>query len=162
MKIEASQILLQIVNFAILLFVLTKFLYRPLLKIMESRSKKIQEGLEAAEKSLEEQAKAQEKKMHIITAAEKKATALLDEARLDAQRASKDIIAAAKKEARESGEKEYKILKAKIQEEENRVRQNIASLVTKTTESVLQQSLTPKTHKQIIKKQIKQLGSLKN
>lgn len=162
MKIEASQILLQIVNFAILLFVLTKFLYRPLLKIMENRSKKIQEGLEAAEKSLEEQAKAQEKKMHIITAAEKKATVLLDEARRDAQRASKDIIAAARKEARESGEKEYKILKGKIQEEENRVRQNIASLVTKTTESVLEQSLTPKAHKQIIKKQIKQLGSLKN
>src|SRR3989339_692771 len=40
----------QVVNFFILLLVLTFFVYKPLIRIIKERSKKIKEGLEKAEK----------------------------------------------------------------------------------------------------------------
>ncbi len=162
MQIVWSQILWQIANFAILVTVLTKFLYKPILKILESRAQKIQEGLEAAERSLEEKARTEERKQQILIEAEKQAAEVLDQARLDAKSAAKDIVAAAKKEASEAVEKEYQILQTKIQGEELKIRRNIADLVAKTTATVLQGALSEKTHRQIIKSQINKLGSLKS
>lgn len=158
MKIDATQILFQIVNFGVLLFVLTKFLYRPLLKIMENRSKKIQEGLEAAEKSLEERALAEAERKKLLAAAEKEAASLIDKARLEAKATGQEIIQASRTEAREAVEKEYRILKSKLAEEEQKVRRNIANLVTKTTAAFLHQSLNQKSHRQIIKAQIEKLA----
>lgn len=162
MQIIWSQILWQIANFAILVTVLTKFLYKPILKILESRAQKIQEGLEAAEKSLEEKALNEEKRQKILAAAEKQAAEVLDQARLEAKAAAKDIVTAAKKDAVEAVEKEYQILQTKILAEELKIRRNIADLVAKTTATVLQGALSESAQRQIIKSQINKLGGLKS
>lgn len=162
MQINAMQVLLQIVNFAILVTVLTKFLYKPILKILEGRAQKIHDGLEAAEKSLEEKAKTEELKQVVLTQAQQQATEILDEARLEAKQAAKDIVSAAKQDAQEAVEKEYQILQGKIREEELKVRHNIADIVIKTTTAVLQGALNEKTQREIIKSQIEKLGALKS
>lgn len=158
MNIAIRDIILQIVNFAILLFVLTRFLYRPLLKIMEARSKKIQEGLEAAEKSLEERALAEAQKRKLLSQAEKEAADLLDAARKEAKDASREIVSTAREEAKEAVDKEYRILQAKLGEEEQKARRNIADLVTKTTATLLHTTINQKAHRQIIKEQIDKIA----
>jgi len=162
MEIDGKQIILQIINFAILLVVLKRFLYKPILQIMDARSKKIQEGLEAAEKSLEDQAKTQEKQKDILAVAEKKATAILNEARNEAKKLSKEIVSSARNEAKNSIDKEYKILTAKLDAQEQKVRGNIAKVVAQATRTVLQKSLSDSAHHKIIKTQIQNLKSLKN
>lgn len=162
MEINLAQVIVQIINFTILVAVLTKFLYKPILKILESRAQKIQEGLEAAEKSLEEKARTEEKKQEILGKTERQAAEILDEARVDAKAAAKDIVAAARKDAQEAVEKEYQILQAKIRDEELKIRRNIAEIVAKTTATVLQGALNEKAQRQIIKSQIDKLGALKS
>ena len=44
--IEPYQLLTQVINFALMIFILTKLLYKPILKGLEERKKKIEEGLE--------------------------------------------------------------------------------------------------------------------
>jgi len=161
MQIDITQILLQIVNFGILLAVLTRFMYKPILKILESRSLKIQAGLEAAEKSLEEAAKADEKRQATLLKTEKQASKVLDKARVEAKHAAREIVTTAKKEAQEAVKKEYKILEARLQKEETKARKNIASLVAETTKTVLKGALSQKEQKSIIASQIKQLNKYK-
>ena len=43
--IEPILLLTQVINFTILVVVLTKFLYKPILKMLDERKKKIEEGL---------------------------------------------------------------------------------------------------------------------
>lgn len=157
MQINFLQVLLQIVNFAILVAVLTKFLYKPILKILEARAQKIQEGLEAAEKSLEEKARTQEAKTEILAKTEKEAADILDAARIDAKKAAKDIVAAARHDAQEAVAKEYQILEGKLKEEELKIRRNLANVVAKTTATVLQGALSETTQRQIINSQISKL-----
>ena len=60
--IDYKLLIAQIINFLVLLFVLWKFAYGPILAILEKRQKKIEKGLadaEAAEKRLEESEKKQ-------------------------------------------------------------------------------------------------------
>jgi len=62
MEIRWYQLLFQIVNFGILIFLLNRFLYRPILKIVEDRNKKIEDSLKAAEATLKEKEKINELK----------------------------------------------------------------------------------------------------
>lgn len=162
MQINLMQILWQIVNFVILLIILTKLVYRPILKILEERSKKIQAGLQAAEKSLEEQAKAEAKHRHLLAQAEGEAEKILDATRAEAKVTAKDIIATARREAKANADKEYQILRDKLQQEQLKVRHHLVNLVTETTAAVLRTSLTASIHKQIIKKQIQELSKIKH
>lgn len=158
MHIDVKQILLQIVNFSILMFVLNKFLYQPILKVLDARSQKIKDGLDAAEKNLEDQAKAEEKQKELLLKTQKQAGEILDQARVEAKAAAKDIVATAKAEASDAVAKEYQILKSKLQADELKVRRHLSSVIADATASVLQGALTEPAHRSLIKKQIKELA----
>ena len=47
--IEPVMLLTQVINFLVLVILLTKFLYKPILKLIDERRKKIEEGLQLAQ-----------------------------------------------------------------------------------------------------------------
>src|SRR3989338_3520624 len=88
----------QIVNFLLLLFILKRFLYKPILKVLQIRQQKIKDSLKNAaeiEKRLNAIAEEREKKLHEAGDAAQK---IIDHAAKNADQ----II----KEARESAEKD--------------------------------------------------------
>src|SRR3989344_2699210 len=139
MNINIIQVIFQIVNFTILLFLLRKYLYRPILKILESRSKKIHDGLEAAEKSIEEREKLEREKRKILLEAEKSAAEILEGARLRAQKFEKTLSEKADEEMQKKLQKRF------------------SQAVVATTESLLKDALDPKQQRAILGKQIQQL-----
>jgi len=58
--INLPSLLAQIINFTILLVVLYLLAYKPLLKILDERRRRIQEGLESAEQAKERLARAED------------------------------------------------------------------------------------------------------
>ena len=160
MDINLGQIALQLLNFGLLVLLLTKFLYRPIVKSLDDRTKKIQAGLKAAEDSLAERAKLEIQKQQALIKAQKQAAAILDQSRQDADRAGKDIVAQAQTAAQKAAQKQYQLMEEKIIQERHQLKQDIAKLVVDTTKAVLAGSLT-KTHQQtIINHQIQKLKSL--
>ena len=109
----------QAVNFALLLAVLSYFLYKPLVRLIDERREKIAEGVEkaaAADRKLEEaleegkrmvgdaakeaegvvaaaRARAEEKGTEIVAGANAKATTILSDATLRAEEAKRQAIA---------------------------------------------------------------------
>lgn len=71
--IEWQLLLAQAVNFGIVLFALTYFLYRPVLRLLAERQEKIAKGVQDAEAATEARAATDAERMRIITAAEKQA-----------------------------------------------------------------------------------------
>jgi len=112
-------LLIQAINFGILLVILHRFLYRPILRIIEERKKVIDEGLQNAETAKEElnhiELKRKEalkenliKSELLIGEAKKRAEELEKEAAFEAETRSRKLMEEARELAR--GEKE-KILK---------------------------------------------------
>ena len=62
--IDVKLVIAQLVNFFILLYVLKRFAYKPVLKILEDRERKIEKGLKDAQSA--------EKRLHEMEEAEKK------------------------------------------------------------------------------------------
>ena len=92
----------QAFNFAILFVVLTVFVYKPLIKVIKERSKKIKEGLDKAEeadvrlKEVDEIGKgklreAQQQSIEMIKATEEKAKILDKENQEKAERKQKEV-----------------------------------------------------------------------
>jgi len=56
----------QIVNFGLLMFVLTKVLYKPILHKLDERAKLIKDGLTAAQDNLKKQEEADQKRQQML------------------------------------------------------------------------------------------------
>ena len=71
-------LLSQIVNFGILIVVLTVFVYKPLTRVMEERRKKIEQGLREAQEAKARLLKVEDERLTVIAGAEKEASAKAD------------------------------------------------------------------------------------
>ncbi len=161
MQIHWYQILFQIINFGILIFVLNKFLYDPIVKIIDQRNKKIQDGIKAAEKNLEEKAKLDEFKKKIQLKAEKEATEILNKARKQATDQSKKMIAESKEETQALVQKEFESLKEKLRDEEAKMKNRIGNLVVDMTTKVLEETLSSSAQYKVIDRELKALAKTK-
>ena len=161
MQIHWYQLLFQIINFGILIFVLNKFLYSPIVKIIDQRNKKIQDGIKAAEKNLEEKANLEEFKKRIQLKAEKEATDILSKARQQADQQSKEMLNESKSEAQALTEREFENLREKLKDEEAKMKGRIGNLVVDMTAKVLEKTLSSSDQHQIIDRELKILEKAK-
>ena len=157
MEIRWYQLLFQIVNFGILIFVLNRFLYRPILKIVEMRNKKIEDSLKAAEESLKEKAKLSELKKQAAAEARIEAVKIVEAAKQEAELAGKQLLTEAQTEAEAAVSKKMELLNDRLEQEEKRLQDRISELVITTTRQVLKSSLGKDEQKRIIDRQIKEL-----
>lgn len=160
MEIRWYQLLFQIVNFGILIFLLNRFLYRPILKIVEQRNKKIEDSLKAAEATLKEKEKINELKKLAVLEAEKEAVKIVEAAKHQADLSGKQILSEAQAEAEAAVTKKMELLADKLSQEEIRLQGRVADLVIKTTRQVLKSSLGKEEQKRIVDRQIKELKNL--
>lgn len=157
MNINLIQIVFQIVNFTILLFLLRKYLYRPILKVLEQRAKKIHEGLEAAEKSIEEGEKLEKQKKKILLEAEKSASEILEGARLRAKKFESQLSEKASEEMERRLRRTDRMARIRIKQLEGDLQKKFAGAVVDTTESLLKSSIGPKEQRAILAKQLTRL-----
>lgn len=154
MEIQLPQILFQVINFGVVAGALTFLLFKPVKKMLEERSQKIEEAQKAAESTLLEKKSLDETKKRLLAEAEKEAQAIVEEAKRDAKRIEKEIIAEAKAAAAGEVEKEKKLLADEYKATVKELRQSFVSEVAAMTEKVIGQAVEPKVITQKLEKDI--------
>ena len=99
LSINISETIWTVINFFLLLFVLKRFLFDPILKVMDAREAKINAGTEAAQKAqaaLEENARALDEQKR---GAEREAASLLRESEMADSRRTDEAYAKARENA---------------------------------------------------------------
>lgn len=150
--IDVPSLVAFLINFFLLLGLLTLVLYKPVTRMLDQRSAKIKESLEQAERIQQESVRAEESVKAEIGAGRKEGQALINQA---AQRAEK-VKEAARAEARQ--EAEILVAKARTEidrerdESFNQLRQEFADLAIVAAEKVIGQSLDKKAHQELIDK----------
>jgi F-type H+-transporting ATPase subunit b len=160
-EIQWMQILFQIINFGLIMFVLVKFLYHPIAKVLEDRSQKIKAGMTAAEKSLAEKAKLDVEIKSEIAKAKKEGNAIVAEAKKKADSEAAAIVAAAREQAKKLADNERQATESLIKEAKMKAEADLKSLVAATTAQVLKAGLTESDHRRIIDSQSKLLKDVK-
>ncbi len=93
-----ATLIAQVLNFLILVYVLAKFAYKPVVRIMDERKNKIANDLDAAEKAKEEAEAVKAQYADKLANAKQEAQAIIDNARKTAQAAHDKIMAETKAE----------------------------------------------------------------
>jgi F-type H+-transporting ATPase subunit b len=92
-------LLIQAINFGLLLTALTYFLYKPVLRIIDERQKKVAEGVRTAELADKKLADAKAEGEQMVGDAAKEAEGLVATARVRAEERSAEIVKAAEARA---------------------------------------------------------------
>ncbi|MCF7820137.1 MAG: F0F1 ATP synthase subunit B [Candidatus Pacebacteria bacterium] len=150
-------LLAQLVNFAVLFFVLWKFAYKPIFKMLEERRNKIAKGVKDADKAEDKLKEAKVKEQELINAAKKEALQIIEEARERAEAKKQSVIDKTKEEIGQiiNAEKE------KIQQEKadtlKSIKADVSELVILAVEKVLQEKLAGAKDEELVAKAIKGL-----
>jgi F-type H+-transporting ATPase subunit b len=160
MDIEFPQILFQILNFSLILFVLNKFLYKPIMKVLAERTDRIDQGLLAAKASLEEKDQIDSLKKAEMHKAQLESQKIIDEAKSEAEKIAKGIVEKAKLDAQAVTQKEAVAFKSKMADEEQQLAKRISDLIILTTKSVLKDTLKTEYQQEIINEEIKLISKM--
>lgn len=97
--IDARLIVIQLINFGLLLAGLSYFLYRPVMKMLADREEKITQGINDAEAAAEAKASAEADKKQLLGEAAKEAEAVALRAKEHASEKADSIVAIAEEKA---------------------------------------------------------------
>ena len=148
----------QVVNFALLLFILKRFLYKPILKVLETRKQKIEASLKNAEEiekrllETEEEsnkmlAKTSLEIQKMMDEAKKERAMHLEETKVLAGKMHDDIIQKASEEAKVNAVKLEQAVMAKV-----------ADIVALGMEKVTGKIINKKEQKVLIEKEVRNLS----
>jgi F-type H+-transporting ATPase subunit b len=148
--INLPQLIAQIVNFTILLIVLRLVLYKPILRMLDERKKRISEGLNAAEIARAEAAQAQANIEAQLEQARKEGQDVV----AGAQQIAARIQADAREQASRDREAAVERARSEIALERDRaiaeLRGEFADLTVSAAERVINQSLDRQGHQRVI------------
>jgi len=128
----------QIINFLIILFVLKKLMYKPVLEMIKKRDAEIRSGLknrEDAEKLLVE---AKEKESLILQKAGQKAEKIIEDAKIEASSAKAQTLENSRKEA----EKMIQSARETIEQETKLAEEHLTAKIGTISIALLEKSLT--------------------
>ena len=146
-----------ILTFLILFFVLSKFAWKPLLTLLESRENTIKSSLEDAEKAKQELERLNTESEAIISEARSEAQSIRVEAKSAAEKIKADIMAQAGEDAkklRDETEKQIQVEKDKAISE---VRQEVVGLAITVAEKVIRKNLSKEDNQDLIEDSLKKL-----
>ena len=148
----------QVVNFLILLFILKKLLYGPILEVLEKRKQLIAKTIKNAEESERIYQEASEKAERIIANAADQSQKMLDETKkmgteiLEGyNRMGTEILEKANQEA-------LKIVEAEKEELIQHVKENIGDLVLAILKKVTGKVITKEEQKKLFEKEVRNLS----
>ncbi|MBI2328782.1 MAG: F0F1 ATP synthase subunit B [Chloroflexi bacterium] len=159
--ISLPTLLAQLVNFVLLFALLYLFAYKPIMKMLDERSRKVKESLEQTEYIKEQAAHAEEEAKRRIEAASKEGQEVIARA----VRTGEEVRQQSQQEARQ--EAESLIIRARLEIQRERdeaideLRQEVADLTILAAGKVIDRSLDKEAHRQLIDKTLEESTTLR-
>lgn len=159
--IDMPTLLAQLINVAVLFGLLYLVAYKPIMRMLDERSRRVKESMEQTEKIKQQAERAEEEAAKRIAEASKEGEEVLARA----MRTGEEVRKEAQAQAQQEAETLISRARAEIQQERNEavgeLRQEFADLTVMAAEKVIDRSLDKKAHRQIIDKVLEEAPTLK-
>jgi F-type H+-transporting ATPase subunit b len=151
-------LLIQVVNFLILIALLSKFLFKPLTRFLAERAEGIEKSLVEARLARESAARAQEEYRNQILATQREAAVLREQAQREVEAERQRLL----KESREEAQRLVAEGKAQIEAETRRakasLRQEVIGLSLLVAERILGRAMTASDQTRLAEQYLRELG----
>ena len=154
-----QSLIVQVINFLILLFILKRLLYKPFLAKMGERTQAIQKSLDEAQTARAEAMRQQEENETRLRAAHAEAAAIRAQAMKDASEEQKRLVEAARAESQRLVESAKAQMDADVRRAREELRREVADLATAVAEKLVRRSLRDEDHRRIVAEAITKVGN---
>jgi F-type H+-transporting ATPase subunit b len=154
-----KSLIVQGINFLILLFILQRLLYKPFLAKMGERTAAIQKSLDEAQAARAEATRQQEENETRLRAAHAEAAAIRAQAMKEASEEQKRLVEAARAESQRLVESAKAQMDADVRRAREELRREVADLATAVAEKLVRRSLRDEDHRRIVADAITKVGN---
>lgn len=137
MEINIWQVLFQVINFGVILLVLNKVLYKPVMKLLDDRAKKINEGMLMAEKNIKSAEESDKLKKAEVAKARKEAGAIIRAAEAEAKKLGDELLEKSKAKAKDEAERIVKNAEAEVIAQKKALESQVAELAVAMAQKAL-------------------------
>ena len=155
--IDWRLLIAQIINFFILLFVLYRFAYKPIIRVLHKRTETIEKSLSDAKKIEQNLAESEKKQSEILTRSRLEAKKILDDTNQQAEVLRQSRLKETNQEIeklKQTAQEDILQAKDKMLKE---VKSEVADLVVLTTEKIIEQKIDEKTNRRLIEQALTEL-----
>lgn len=149
------------ITFFVVLWVLRKFAFRPIMNVLEQRQKTVGAGLDAAQRSTDELAAIQQEKKEILTAAKREAQSIIQSAQQQGAAAKATLLAEAQTEAAATLTKTKAQLAREKESMVTAAKRELADVVVQATAKVLDATLDTKMKNALTKEAVSALKEVR-
>jgi F-type H+-transporting ATPase subunit b len=157
--VDGPKLIAQLINFGIVLFVLWRFAYKPVLEMLETRRQKIAKSMDEAEQIKAELAETQAERDKVMAEANARAEKLIADAKEAAKQVGKAEGERAVKQAEEIIRKAREATEADRERMMSELKAEIGRLVVETTAKVSGKVLTAEDQQRLIDETNKELAA---
>jgi F-type H+-transporting ATPase subunit b len=153
-----KSLIIQLLNFLILLAILHRLLYKPLLAKMEERSAAIKTSLEAADAARAAAAKQQEENAERLRAAYAEAQAIRAATLKEAADEQRKLVDTARREAQQLVDSAKAQTEADIRRARDELRREVTDIAVSVAEKLVRKSLRDEEHRRLVDDAIARIG----
>jgi len=146
-----------VVTFLILLFVLKKVAWKPILTALDQREASIRESIERAEQAKAEAQKILDENKSNLAKAEDESRKLIEQSREYAEKMKNQILQEGKEQSKKIIEDAAAEIERRKETAFNELKNQIADIALLAAEKLLNEKLDPQTHKKITDKYINEI-----
>ena len=157
--VDGPKLIAQLINFGIVLLVLWKFAYKPVLEMLENRRQKIAQSMDEAEQIKTELAETQAERDKVMAEANQRAEKLIADAKEAAKQVGEAEGQRAVKQAEEIIRKAREATEADRERMLSELKAEVGRLVVETTAKVSGKVLTAEDQQRLIDETNKELAA---
>lgn len=150
-----------VATFLLLLLILSKTAWKPILDGVAARERKIREDIERAEKANADAASLRQAYEAQLAASQREMQQMVSQARSEAEKSRAEMVSAAKAEAERIVEKGRKDLVGETDRLRDELRSELAALSVSIAEKILARSIDKKTADEVLKDSLKAVTEVK-
>ena len=147
-----------IITFMVLFFVLAKFAWKPLMKMLQEREEMIRDSLDDAEKAKTELEHLNEESEAIMTKARAEAQTIIANGKAAAEKVKEDTIAKAKEQAIKILEKTEKQIQIEKDKAIIDIKQEVVNLSLSVAKKLINKNLNDADNKSLIEETLKKVN----
>ena len=158
LKVEPGLFLWTLLSFAILLLILWKAAWKPIVSSLDERAGRIRRDLESAESSRKEAETLYLKHKETIENARDEAMKIISEGRADAERIKNDIVEKANAEAQTIVQRAYREIEGAKDKAIVELKTEIVGISTDIASKIIEKNLKPEDQRTLVEQALQKLN----
>ena len=150
LQLDLQQIISQAISFLLLLWVLKRFAWKPLLGLLDARRARIEDGIKQVEQGKADMVRLQQEQQQRLSAIDQEARANVQAAIQDGRRIASENQDEARAQAQAVVEKSKETIALELTKAKVTLRDELADMTGKAVERLLQHKVTDASDRQLI------------